>query len=86
MPIFLATLAVQQKSQTVRFRTAAEMLESFGDAHWRVGPCPPDPRCAASPARRILTVHYCPSSALCTGDLTIPARGRSGVAAMIWIG
>ncbi len=30
VPIFLATLAVQQKSQTVRFRTAAEMLESFG--------------------------------------------------------
>jgi hypothetical protein len=30
VPIFLATLAVQQKSQTVRFRTAAEMLETFG--------------------------------------------------------
>ena len=30
VPIFLATLAVQQKSQTIRFRTAAEMLESFG--------------------------------------------------------
>ena len=30
MPIFLATLAVQQKSQTIRFRTAAEMLETFG--------------------------------------------------------
>jgi plasmid replication initiation protein len=30
VPIFLATLAVQQKSQIVRFRTAAEMLESFG--------------------------------------------------------
>ena len=30
VPIFLATLAVQQKSQVVRFRTAAEMLESFG--------------------------------------------------------
>ncbi len=28
VPIFLATLAVQQKSQVVRFRTAAEMLES----------------------------------------------------------
>ena len=27
---FLATLAIQQKSQTIRFRTAAEMLESFG--------------------------------------------------------
>ena len=26
VPIFLATLAVQQKSQTIRFRTAAEML------------------------------------------------------------
>ena len=30
MPIFLATLAVQQKTQVIRFRTAAEMLESFG--------------------------------------------------------
>jgi len=30
VPIFPATLAVQQKSQTIRFRTAAEMLESFG--------------------------------------------------------
>ena len=30
VPIFLATLAVQQKSRTIRFRTAAEMLESFG--------------------------------------------------------
>lgn len=30
MPIFLATLAVQQKSQTIRFRTAAEMLATFG--------------------------------------------------------
>lgn len=30
VPIFLATLAVQQKSQTIRFRTAAEMLGSFG--------------------------------------------------------
>ena len=30
VPIFLATLAVQQKSQTIRFRTAAEMLEVFG--------------------------------------------------------
>lgn len=30
VPIFLATLAVQQKSQTIRFRTAAEMLETFG--------------------------------------------------------
>jgi hypothetical protein len=29
VPIFLATLAVQQKSQTIRFRTAAEMLETF---------------------------------------------------------
>ena len=26
----MATLAVQQKSQTIRFRTAAEMLETFG--------------------------------------------------------
>jgi len=30
VPIFLATIAVQQKSRTIRFRTAAEMLESFG--------------------------------------------------------
>src|SRR3954463_8393868 len=30
VPIFLATLAVQQKSRTIRFRTAAEMLETFG--------------------------------------------------------
>jgi hypothetical protein len=29
-PIFLATLAVQQKSQTIQFRSAAEMLETFG--------------------------------------------------------
>ena len=30
VPIFLATLAVQQKSRTICFRTAAEMLVSFG--------------------------------------------------------
>jgi hypothetical protein len=30
VPIFLATLAVQQKSQVIRFRTAADMLETFG--------------------------------------------------------
>jgi hypothetical protein len=30
VPIFLATLAVQQKTQTIRFRTGAEMLETFG--------------------------------------------------------
>jgi hypothetical protein len=30
VPIFLATLAVKQKSQTIRFRTAAEMLATFG--------------------------------------------------------
>jgi hypothetical protein len=30
VPIFLATLAVKQKSQTIRFRTAAEMLDTFG--------------------------------------------------------
>jgi hypothetical protein len=30
MPIYLATLAVRQQSQTIRFRTAAEMLETFG--------------------------------------------------------
>jgi hypothetical protein len=28
--IFLATLAVRQKSQTIRFRSASEMLETFG--------------------------------------------------------
>lgn len=28
--IYLATLAVRQKSQTIQFRTAAEMLETFG--------------------------------------------------------
>jgi hypothetical protein len=30
VPIYLATLAVQQKSQTVRFRSGAEMLDTFG--------------------------------------------------------
>jgi Plasmid encoded RepA protein len=30
VPIFLATLAVQQKSQTIRFKTASEMLKTFG--------------------------------------------------------
>ncbi len=30
VPIFLATLAVRQKSQIIRFKTAAEMLETFG--------------------------------------------------------
>ncbi len=30
VPIYLATLAVRQRSQTIRFRTAAEMLETFG--------------------------------------------------------
>ena len=30
VPIFLATLAVRQRSQTVQFRTAAEMLDTFG--------------------------------------------------------
>lgn len=30
VPIFLATLAVQQKSQVIRFHTAAEMLATFG--------------------------------------------------------
>lgn len=30
IPIFLATLAVQQKSLVVRFRSAAEMLDTFG--------------------------------------------------------
>ena len=30
VPIYLATLAVRQQSQTIRFRTASEMLETFG--------------------------------------------------------
>jgi hypothetical protein len=30
VPIYLATLAVPQQSQTIRFRTASEMLETFG--------------------------------------------------------
>jgi len=30
IPIFLATLAIRQQSQMIRFRSAAEMLESFG--------------------------------------------------------
>ena len=30
IPIYLATLAVQQKSQVVRFRSGAEMLDTFG--------------------------------------------------------
>jgi hypothetical protein len=30
IPIFLATLAIRQQSQTIQFRSAAEMLESFG--------------------------------------------------------
>jgi hypothetical protein len=30
VPIFLATLAVRQKSPVIRFRTAAEMLKTFG--------------------------------------------------------
>jgi hypothetical protein len=30
VPIYLATLAVRQQSQTIRFRAAAEMLETFG--------------------------------------------------------
>ena len=30
VPIFLTTLAVQQKNQIVRFRSAAEMLDTFG--------------------------------------------------------
>ncbi|HEX4169685.1 MAG TPA: plasmid encoded RepA protein, partial [Bryobacteraceae bacterium] len=30
VPIYLATLAIQQKSQTVRFKSGAEMLETFG--------------------------------------------------------
>lgn len=30
VPIFLATLAVRQQSQTIQFRSAAEMLDTFG--------------------------------------------------------
>jgi hypothetical protein len=30
VPIYLATLAVRQQSQTIRFKAAAEMLETFG--------------------------------------------------------
>jgi hypothetical protein len=30
VPIFLATLAVRQRNQTIRFRTASEMLDTFG--------------------------------------------------------
>lgn len=30
VPIFLATLAVRQQSQVIRFKTASEMLETFG--------------------------------------------------------
>ena len=30
MPIFLSTLAIQQRIQVVRFRSAAEMLDTFG--------------------------------------------------------
>jgi hypothetical protein len=30
VPIFLATLAVQQKSRIIRFKSASEMLEIFG--------------------------------------------------------
>ena len=30
IPIFLATLAIQQKTPTIRFKTAAEMLDIFG--------------------------------------------------------
>jgi hypothetical protein len=32
VPIFLATLAVQQRSQTIRFRSASQMLDTFGMA------------------------------------------------------
>ena len=30
IPIFLATLAIRQQSQTIQFRSAAEMLDTFG--------------------------------------------------------
>src|SRR6476469_5417312 len=41
VPIYLATLAVRQQRQTIRFRTAAEMLETFGmhkggKEYWRL--------------------------------------------------
>jgi len=32
VPIFLATLAVRQQNQTIRFRSAAQMLDTFGMA------------------------------------------------------
>jgi hypothetical protein len=32
VPIFLATLAVRQQSQTIRFKSAAQMLDNFGMA------------------------------------------------------
>jgi hypothetical protein len=32
VPIFLATLAVRQQSQTIRFKSAAQMLDTFGMA------------------------------------------------------
>ena len=32
MPIFLSTLAVRQQSQTIRFKSAAQMLDTFGMA------------------------------------------------------
>lgn len=30
VPIFLATLSIRQKTQTIRFRSAAELLDTFG--------------------------------------------------------
>src|SRR5262249_44893257 len=33
VPIFLATLAVRQQSQTIRFRSGAQMLDTFGMAN-----------------------------------------------------
>jgi hypothetical protein len=41
VPIYLATLAMRQQSQTIRFRTASEMLETFGmhkggKEYWRL--------------------------------------------------
>jgi len=32
VPIFLATLAVRQQNQTIRFKSAAQMLDTFGMA------------------------------------------------------
>ena len=45
VPIFLATLAVRQQSQTIRFKSAAQMLDTFGMASriWSATPMPAVP-------------------------------------------